>query len=306
MHAAGGARSAMNLRHLEVFHAIMRTGSVTAAARHLHVTQPAVSSVLKHLESQLKVTLFRRVSGRLQPTPEAEAVFPHVDEIHGRLDAVERLMEDLARGRVGTLSIASSLTIANGVVARAVASFIKERPDVRVALLAMTAPQVVERVVNREAELGVAYDPVTNPQIETEGLMRHHLACVMREDHVLAARERVAMKELAPHRVITYWSRGMLRSNIDRAMQRAGIRARSTIQVNLALTALVLAHQGAGIALIDPYMLSVIPLQGMVARPLTPGIEINAVLLRSKSAPRSAVMDEFVAHLKDEVRKTAV
>ena len=43
----------MNLRHMEVFHAIMRTGSVTGAARALNVTQPAVSAVLKHCESQL-------------------------------------------------------------------------------------------------------------------------------------------------------------------------------------------------------------------------------------------------------------
>src|SRR5690349_9832534 len=112
----------MNLRQLEVFYAIMRTGSVTAAARHLNVTQPAVSAVLKHFEAQSKIRLFRRVGGRLQPTPEAEAIFPDVAEIHGRLDAVDRFMSDLALGRVGTLTLASSLTIANGVVAKCVAS----------------------------------------------------------------------------------------------------------------------------------------------------------------------------------------
>src|SRR5271168_4150847 len=48
----------MNLRHMEVFHAIMRTGSVTGAARALNVTQPAVSAVLKHCETQLKMKLF--------------------------------------------------------------------------------------------------------------------------------------------------------------------------------------------------------------------------------------------------------
>ena len=50
----------MNLRQLEVFHAIMRTGSVTAAAQELHVSQPAVSAVLKHAEQRLKFKLFER------------------------------------------------------------------------------------------------------------------------------------------------------------------------------------------------------------------------------------------------------
>jgi len=51
----------------------MRTGSVTAAARMLNVTQPAVSAMLKHLESRLAMKLFERSGGRLLPTPEAQA-----------------------------------------------------------------------------------------------------------------------------------------------------------------------------------------------------------------------------------------
>ena len=292
----------MNLRHLEVFHAIMRTGSVTGAARQLNVTQPAVSAVLKHFESRMKIKLFRRVGGRLQPTPEAEAIFPDVAEIHGRIDAVERFIDDLALGRMGTLTIASSLTITNGVLAGAVARFIETRPEVRVALMSTTAPQVVERVVNREVELGIAYEPVNHPEVDTESLMRHSIACVMREDHALAERDSVDIRDLEPHRLITYSSRGVLRSIIDRALRRGGVTPRSTVEVNLSLTALVLAHHGAGIALVDPYMLSVIPLQGMIARPLTPRIELNAVLIRARSAQRSAVMGKFVAHLKEEVR----
>lgn len=293
----------MNLRQLEVFYAIMRTGSVTAAARHLNVTQPAVSAVLKHFESRSKIKLFRRVGGRLQPTPEAEAIFPDVAEIHGRLDAVDRFMDDLAQGRVGTLTIASSLTIANGVVAKSVASFTAARPDVRVSLLTTTAPQVVERVVNREVELGIAYEPVTHPEVDTESLMRHNLACVMREDHPLAKSGSVDIAELGRHQLIRYSTRGVQRNIIDRALRRAGIEPRSTIEVNLSLTALILAHHGAGIALVEPSLLSVIPLPGVVARPLTPGIELNAVLIRAKSAARSNVMTKFVAHLRREVHE---
>ena len=91
----------MNLRHMEVFHAIMRTGSVTGAARSLNVTQPAVSAVLKHCESQLKMKLFTRVSGRLQPTAEARAIFPEIAAIFGRVEAVKSLTQDLVGGRLG-------------------------------------------------------------------------------------------------------------------------------------------------------------------------------------------------------------
>lgn len=58
----------MNLRHIEVFNAIMQSGSVTGAAQLLNVTQPAVSNVLRHAEQQLGLKLFERIAGRLQPT----------------------------------------------------------------------------------------------------------------------------------------------------------------------------------------------------------------------------------------------
>src|SRR3546814_17025562 len=130
----------MNLRQMEVFHAIMVTGSITGAARLLNVTQPAVSTVLKHCESQLKMKLFVRVAGRLQPTAEAEAVFPQAASIFGRLDAVSRLTQDLVGGRLGTLSIAAAFPIAKGYLAKAPASLLSRHPTLRATPHTWTSP----------------------------------------------------------------------------------------------------------------------------------------------------------------------
>lgn len=66
----------MRLRHIEVFNAVMQTGSVSAAARLINITQPAVSRTLQHAELQLGFALFQRARGRLTPTNEALALFP--------------------------------------------------------------------------------------------------------------------------------------------------------------------------------------------------------------------------------------
>src|SRR3546814_10766080 len=66
----------------------------------------------------------------LQPTAEAEAVFPQAASIFGRLDAVSRLTQDLVGGRLGTLSIAAAFPIANGYLAKALASFVSSRPKI--------------------------------------------------------------------------------------------------------------------------------------------------------------------------------
>jgi DNA-binding transcriptional LysR family regulator len=288
----------MNLRQLEVFHAIMRTGSVTGAARLLNVTQPSVSTVLKHCEAQLRFRLFNRVGGRLQPTPEAEAILPDIEAIFGRLDAVERLMQDLAGGWLGTLSVAGAFPIANGYLAEAVAGFLAERPKVRVALESLTSPQVVERVASRVVELGVVHEPVASTEVDSELLVHASIACVVPAAHALARHETVAVRDLAEHPIITYTPQNLFRSYVDRALADAGIAPRITAQVSVSLTGIMLAHHGTGVALVEPSMLEAMPFAGLVARPLRPAIAFKTLLLRPRAAPRSALSEQFVLHLR--------
>jgi DNA-binding transcriptional LysR family regulator len=85
----------MNYRQLEVFRAVMQTGSVTAAARALNLTQPAVTKILQHAEDQLRFPLFNRVKGRLVPTAEAQTLFPDVERIFDDLRSVRQMVDSL-------------------------------------------------------------------------------------------------------------------------------------------------------------------------------------------------------------------
>jgi len=288
----------ITLRHIEVFNAVMRAGSVTGAARILNVTQPAVSSTLKHFENRLKIKLFLRNGARLEPTPEAHAIYPDIAGIFGRIDAVERLAQDLAGGRLGTLSVAAAYPIANSYLAEAVATFIAERPSVRVTLQSLVSPQVLDRVANREVEVGLAYEPVSSPEVEVEMFMQTDIACVMPADHPLAARREVKIRDLASHSLITYMPQTMLRPHIDKALEEAGVTPDIRVQVGISLTGIMLAYQGAGVALVEPYLLSTMPFSGLVARPLRPRIQVNTYLLTQKASQPSIVMTDFLRHLK--------
>jgi molybdenum-dependent DNA-binding transcriptional regulator ModE len=79
----------------EVFNAIMLTGSVSAAARLINITQPAVSRTLQHAELQLGFPLFQRAKGRLSPTTEALTLYPHIERLFAQLDEVQRLAANL-------------------------------------------------------------------------------------------------------------------------------------------------------------------------------------------------------------------
>ena len=291
----------INLRHIEIFYAIMRAGTITEAARVLNVTQPAVSVALKQLEARLKMKLFDRTGGRLQPTPEAKALLPDVAEIFGRIGAVERFSQDLAGGSRGVLSVAATAPLADGFVAKAVATFVSKRPGVKVNLQSLASPMVLDRVINREIDVGVAYEPVVSAAVRTEELMRAAVGCVMPAKHPLARRKTIRIRDLAPYPIITYLPQALLRPHIDRALSGVESPIRIAVETGTSNTAIGLAVHGAGIALIELALFSARPVAGFVSRPLEPKIELKALLLQPRQGATSQVLEDFVGHLKATV-----
>src|ERR1700761_7761909 len=96
----------MNLRHIEIFHAVYMNGSVMSAAQALNVSQPSVSKVLAHAEIKLGFPLFRRLRGRLVPTDEAHILFREISELHGRVQSIQKTAKNLRGGIAGYLRLA--------------------------------------------------------------------------------------------------------------------------------------------------------------------------------------------------------
>jgi DNA-binding transcriptional LysR family regulator len=288
----------IRLRHVEIFYAIMRTGSITEAARILSVTQPAVSIALKQLESRLKMKLFDRAGGRLRPTPEAAALLPDVAEIFGRLGAVQRLSQDLAAGARGVISVAATPPLCDGFVAKAVATFVAKRPGVKVSLQSLASPIVLDRVINREVDLGVVYEPVVSAAVRTEEIMRASIGVVMPAKHPLAKRATVRARDLSPYPIVTYLPQALLRPHIDRFLSDNPLPITIAAETGTSSTAILLAVHGAGVALIETALFTAHPVRGFVMRPVEPRIELRSLLLRPRLAATSRVLTPFIAHLR--------
>ena len=288
----------INLRHIEVFYAIMRAGSITEAARVLNVTQPAVSAALKQLEGRLKMRLFDRTGGRLQATPEAKALLPDVAEIFGRLGAVERLSQDLAGGARGVFSIAATPPLCDGFVAKAVATFVSKRPGVRVNVQSIASAAALDRVINREVDLGVVYEPVVSSAVHVDELSRAAIGCIMPARHALAKRATIRVSDLAPYPVITYLPQALLRPYIDRALSDRKSALNISVQTGTSATAIMLAVHGAGIALVETALFSARPIAGFVTRPIEPKVELKILLLRPRQGAGSRVLTDFIEHLR--------
>ena len=109
----------MRLRHIELFQAILQTGSLTAAAELLHISQPAASKILKHAEQQLGFALFDRVRGKLQPTAEARVLQQQTERLAIDLQNLRRLADSLGRGEECALRLICTPALAQALLPQA-------------------------------------------------------------------------------------------------------------------------------------------------------------------------------------------
>ncbi|NPC58458.1 LysR family transcriptional regulator [Caenimonas soli] len=147
----------MNLRQIEVFRAVMLSNSIVGAAKMLHVSQPAISRLLAHTERRLGLQLFERIKGRLHPTPDAQKLFTQVQVVYEGVQLVNEMAEDLVENREGTLRLAGTPSLCHEVVPKAIASFCRSYPGVRIALQTLSPPKLLDAVLTQQAELGLAF-----------------------------------------------------------------------------------------------------------------------------------------------------
>jgi len=113
----------LHLRHLEIIQTVAKAGSEAAAARLLNVSQPAVSRMLRQVETELGFELFKREHGRLFVTNEARALLPEVAKVFDAFETALRLAGDISAGRTGMITIAATATLATTLLPRTIQRF---------------------------------------------------------------------------------------------------------------------------------------------------------------------------------------
>lgn len=166
----------MKLRHIEIINAVLQTGSLSAAARLLNISQPSATKHLQHAESTVGYALFRRHAGRLHPTQELMQLAPAIRQAYAGFDDVRRTAVNLrgrpqARLRVGTVPAMA------GLVPDAYAALHARHPDLRCEFSTGHHHELVQWLLLREIDIGVAFDPPSHPAIGLEDIADCRLVC---------------------------------------------------------------------------------------------------------------------------------
>ena len=153
----------MRLRHIEIFEAIRRTGSLTQAAAALHITQPAASKLLASAEAQLGFKLFERVKGRLVATREADILTPEVARLNQDLDSVRRLAASLRDRPHAHLRLGCAPALGLGLLPGVVRDSRQAQPGLTFDIHTHHSTELVNGMLTRELDLAVTFDTRDTP-----------------------------------------------------------------------------------------------------------------------------------------------
>lgn len=292
----------MRLRHIEVFNAVMLTGSVSAAARMINVTQPAVSRTLQHAELQLGFPLFQRTGGRLVPTAEAQALYPHIERLFAQLDEVQRLASSLKAGRgQDELRVLTVLGLSFEVFPRAMRLFHAKHPKVLVHHQALHSVQIVSALALQEADVGFVFNPGSHPALAQE-LLGERRVMVVAPKGLLTPRVlkagHVGWAQLAKLPLIAIDAQDPLGTRLAHAQREHEQALRPVMTVQTYHVALALAHHGVGAALVEGCAATSADLNKVDVLPLEPAVLTTVHMLRPIARPHSVVARSFTRCLQ--------
>ena len=281
----------LNPRQVEAFRAVMTTGSVTSAATTMHVTQPAVSRLIRDLEVTLKLALFERRGNRLAPTAEAGHLFAEVERTFVGLSRISQFAEELRARRAGSLRIAGMPALTCGFLSRHVGRFAVRRPEVAITLHGIPSHLIADGIASGRYDFGIAESSIERPGLTVETLPVKALAAIPADDP-LARRQALGPKDFEDRSFVSLGPATLFRSRVDAAL--AGVRRRQLIETQLSEIACVLVSEKAGLSLVDPFSASEFVGRGVVFRAFRPDIFFDAAILLPEARPISALALEFL------------
>ncbi len=185
----------VSFRQLRLFKALAETGSVTAASRLMHVTQPTASMQLKELSSAVGMPLFEFVGKKIYLTEAGKALALTAQSISQEWESFEQTISAMKGLKTGTLKI-SVVSTAKYFIPALVGSFSSEYPDVDIALEVLNRDAVVARLEKNMDDMAIMTQPPEHLEIEDEAFLDNPLVCIAPKNHPFK-NKKIGIKDLA-------------------------------------------------------------------------------------------------------------
>lgn len=275
----------MDLRRLRYFVAVAEERSFNRAAQRLHMAQPPLSSQIKQLEKELGVLLFERTSRGVRITDAGELLLEEARRIFVQVDQTVRVVQRVGQGEVGRLTIGFVPSASNETLPPILRAFTDRYPNVELFLREMRPDLIVQRLRDKQIDVGFLYLPLEDASLNIECISREPLVLALAETHPLASERRLELQALAdePFVLPARYQMPGLYGQVTEACRQAGF-APNAVQKDVWLmqTIVALVAGGMGVALV-PASVRNLRRKGVVYKSvhgLSPTVELGVIWRR--------------------------
>ncbi|WP_295814031.1 LysR family transcriptional regulator [uncultured Nitratireductor sp.] len=286
----------VTIKQIESFLAVASDGNFSSAARRLGTAQPALSQAVRDLETELGVRLFDRTTRRVELTSAGREFMGSAGKVMDDLDHAIQNARDLAERKRGRIRIAAPPLLAAVVLPRAIAAFQAQHPGITLELVDVGTEQIVESVLNGQAECGLGTFPPDEAGIERTVLMRDNLMLFCDYGSAFNGHTTVDWADLKGQPLITLTRDSGIRLLVEVGFESVRLPLKPAFEVSLITTALALVEAGLGIAVLPTYALASAQHHKVTGKILTnPSIAREVVLIHASGRSVSPATAAFAS-----------
>ena len=285
----------LNERQIEAFRATARLGTVTAAAESLHITQPAVSRLLSHLEARIGIGLFERNKKRLKLTAEGKVFLAEVDQHFVGLDRLRKAAQRIGAHGTGSLRAIGFPSITSGILPQAIMQLLADYPRTMITLDTDTTDRIAPQIANGAYDVGFSTHPVpSSDAVDSKVLASRPWTCVFPPDHPNAGRETIFLSELSGQSLIGFSPGMSLRERVDREFDTASLSVEYILNAQTIESICALVAAGCGAAVIHPFAIHVARMHGLTTTVIEEIAPLDLVVVTPLDQGPSVLVDAFV------------
>lgn len=282
----------MLARHIRYFKAVAEHLSFTKAAAALHVSQPALSQLVKQLEEELGTQLFDRSGRTTRLTDTGHAYLQYVRRASHELQEATRAIHDVGDLSRGSLRVAVTPTFTTYLIGPLVEAFHTRYPAITLDVREISQENIEELLLEGELDLGVAFGDVHLPDIDAIPLLDETLALVVSRGHRLAKEKSVGLQALNTESLVLLSKEFATREQVDSYCCKHNIHPKVLMEAN-ALGAVIEIVRRTSLSTLLPAC-TALAQDNLVAIALEPErLTRTAVLLRRKDAYQSFAARAF-------------
>ena len=292
----------LTLRQLRAFVAVARLGGFTAAAKRLHLTQSALSGLVKDLERGLGVRLFDRNTREVVPTAAGREFLPLAVRVLDDIRDAAARVSDIASSDRGIVRVAALELASCTLLPPVIAAFQKENRRLEVRLDDTVLEQMLSRVRQGEVDIGIGPEPAPDAELERTALLSAPFMLACPKAHSLAKKKRVAWSDLAGEPFVTMFRNFRALVMNDLQGWPPDLEIASIRETALATTAFGMVQAGQGVTICPVYAAPLARAFDLVLRPLVaPVVNADLYVFTRKGRSLSPVAERFVAFLRKEL-----